>query len=124
MPSVFGADTVRAIVCGGRRYNDSIRLADTLDRLHRVMGFKLVIHGGAAGADLMAEDWAIDRDIQVLCYPALWHEHGRKAGPIRNQLMIDEGKPDIVIAFPGGSGTKDMINRARKAKVRVLTVAA
>lgn len=34
--------------------------------------------------------------------------------------MIDEGKPDIVVAFPGGRGTADMVRRARKAALALL----
>jgi hypothetical protein len=33
--------------------------------------------------------------------------------------MLDEGKPDLVVAFPGGGGTKDMITRALGAGVSV-----
>jgi Lhr-like helicase len=36
--------------------------------------------------------------------------------------MIDEGKPDLVIAFPGGRGTADMVGRARKAGIRVVEI--
>jgi hypothetical protein len=33
--------------------------------------------------------------------------------------MLLEGKPDLVVAFPGGKGTADMVRRARKANVPV-----
>jgi hypothetical protein len=36
--------------------------------------------------------------------------------------MIDEGKPELVIAFPGGSGTADMVRRARAANIPVIEV--
>jgi hypothetical protein len=56
-------------------------------------------------------------------YPAQWHKYGRAAGPIRNQQMLAEGKPDLVLAFhddiDGSRGTKDMVNRARRAGVKV-----
>ena len=48
--------------------------------------------------------------------------YGKAAGPIRNQQMLDEGKPDVVIAFPGASGTADMINRAGLTNVPVVRV--
>jgi len=48
-----------------------------------------------------------------------WDELGKKAGPLRNQRMLDEGKPDLVVAFPGGGGTKDMVRRAVKAGVAI-----
>ena len=34
--------------------------------------------------------------------------------------MLDEGQPDLVLAFPGGSGTLDMMRRAIKAKILVI----
>ena len=43
----------------------------------------------------------------------------RLAPPLRNQRMLDEGKPDLVVAFPGGGGTKDMVRRAVKAGVPI-----
>jgi hypothetical protein len=51
-----------------------------------------------------------------------YQEYGKGAGPRRNKQMIEEGNPDLVIAFPGGRGTADMINRARAAGVRVIEV--
>jgi len=36
------------------------------------------------------------------------------AGAIRNEKMAVEGKPDLIIAFPGGPGTKNMIDVARR----------
>jgi hypothetical protein len=64
-----------------------------------------------------------DQDIPCSVYMADWDGLGRKAGPIRNQRMLDEGKPDLVIAFPGGRGTADMVRRAREAGVEVVELA-
>jgi hypothetical protein len=36
--------------------------------------------------------------------------------------MLMEGKPDLVVAFPGGRGTANMIEQARKAGVEVLEI--
>jgi len=41
---------------------------------------------------------------------------------IRNQQMLDESRPDLIVAFPGGRGTKDMVDRATKAGVKVVKV--
>ena len=46
-----------------------------------------------------------------------WKKYGKKAGPLRNQQMLEEGKPDLVVAFPGGNGTADMVRRAKKANI-------
>ena len=51
-----------------------------------------------------------------------WEKLGRKGGPIRNQLMLDEGRPDLVVAFPGRRGAADMVRRARTACIEVIEV--
>lgn len=55
-------------------------------------------------------------------YPADWVRLGRAAGPVRNQLMIEQGKPDLVVAFPGNFGTADCVRRAKAAGVPVMEV--
>jgi hypothetical protein len=82
----------------------------------------MVIAGGARGADTLAAQWAADRGIPAEVYMADWQGQGRKAGPIRNQRMLDEGRPDLVAAFPGGKGTAGMMALARKAGVPVIVL--
>lgn len=63
------------------------------------------------------------------CYPdslvcsADWDQHGRSAGPIRNQQMVDHGA-DLCLAFPGpnSKGTRDCMARARVALIPVLVM--
>ena len=116
------AERKRVLVCGGRDYDDRDQLYAALDRLHAEHRFSLVIAGGAEGADTLARDWAKARDVPVKVYMANWGRLGPKAGPIRNQRMLDKGKPDLVIAFPGGRGTADMVGKARQAGVEVLAL--
>jgi hypothetical protein len=104
----------RVLVCGGRDYDDRDQLFRILDAAHVANPIVCLIHGAARGADSLAADWALDRDVLCNAYPADWDRDGKAAGPIRNQRMLDEGKPHIVIAFPGGRGTADMIRRAEK----------
>jgi predicted Rossmann-fold nucleotide-binding protein len=129
---------MRVLVCGGREYNSRQRLFDSLNNVHKYSeNITCVISGKAKGADSLGEEWADYVGVPVDPYPALWtdysHPWSRKvtkngrsynvmAGPIRNQQMLDEGKPDLVVAFPGGTGTKDMITRATKAGVMVLEI--
>lgn len=108
------------LVCGGRNFDDALTLGSWLGGLHKKAGIALLIHGGARGADFMAGKFAQWAGIPVKEYPADWDTHGRAAGPIRNQRMLDDGKPDVVVAFDGGRGTADMIDRAEKAGVRVI----
>ncbi len=111
---------MRILVCGGRDFKNYKFLSKVLN--YYLLIFKddfLVIEGGANGADKLAGKWAIENNIKLEEYPANWKEFGKNAGPIRNQKMIDEGKPDFVIAFPGGNGAADMIRRARRSNIPV-----
>jgi hypothetical protein len=116
---------MRILVCGGREFRDSDALDAFLDAIH--LGSRgpvdLVIHGAARGADTMAGQWAERRGIACIAYEADWEHEGRAAGPIRNKQMLDEGILDLVIAFPGGRGTRNMVRQARARGFEVLEVA-
>jgi hypothetical protein len=117
--------TTRYLICGGRDFNDKALMEKALASLILHPEDAVVIHGAARGADLMAADWAFQRGVPTEAYPitsADWDRYGRGAGAIRNQQMLHEGKPDVVIAFKGGNGTRDMVRRARAAKVVTITV--
>ena len=113
---------MRVLVCGGREFKDADMLEDRLSALRVERGFSLVIAGGARGADTLAEEWAKAHGLACDVYQADWTGLGRKAGPMRNQQMLDEGKPQLVVAFPGGRGTADMVRRARTAGVEVIEI--
>ena len=119
---VHRMDPQRVLVCGGRDYADRDQLYRILDAAHLANQIICLIHGAARGADALAADWALDRDVLCTAYPADWDGDGGAAGPIRNQKMLDLGKPHLVIAFPGGRGTADMVKRAEKAGVPVAKV--
>jgi hypothetical protein len=107
----------RVIICGGRDFKgrpDHIRWLNELDN---VSLFHTIISGGARGADKFGEFWGWCREKRVVVVPADWDVHGKAAGPYRNQAMIDNHHPDLVVAFPGGRGTADMINRAEMAGI-------
>ena len=117
------------LVCGGRDFANRFYLELHLDAqlgLAECMGRRLpvrIVEGGASGADQMAREWAAARGVPCTTVEADWKMHGRGAGPIRNQKMLDM-KPDLVIAFPGGNGTADMVRRAEKAGVTVVDLRA
>lgn len=110
---------VRLLVCGGRDFADQglfdARMAQ-VDALHWI---KTVVQGDGRGADRMAKLWAVKMRRGLLSFPADWDRHGNGAGPIRNARMLAESKPDLVLAFPGGSGTAHMVSIARSAGVTV-----
>jgi hypothetical protein len=72
------------------------------------------------GADSLAAAWAMSRGIPTLAFPADWKKDGKAAGFIRNATMLRDGRPELVVAFPGGKGTAHMVNLARAAGVPVL----
>ena len=114
---------LKILVCGGRNYHDWHKVNSVLDTIHHAEGVAEIIHGSATGADRLADYWAEKNNVSVKRYPANWRKHGRSAGPIRNALMVDDNDLDLVLAFPGGSGTKNMVNVAKAAGVQVMRVA-
>lgn len=105
---------MRVLVCGGRSFNQFELVARVLDALQ----VTVLMQGGAGGADRLALEWAQERGVPVITFPANWRL-GKRGGPMRNQFMLDEGKPHLVVAFPGNTGTADMIEKAEAAGVRV-----
>lgn len=105
---------MRVLVCGGRSFDGWSAVHRTLSEIKP----SVVIQGGASGADQLAAKWADVNGVPLVTYPALWKQ-GKKAGPIRNAFMLQDGRPDVVIAFPGGHGTEDMIRKAEAAGVPV-----
>jgi hypothetical protein len=110
------------LICGGRDFNGAHLVYLALDAAHGRRPISLLIHGAAPGADTLAGAWAASRGVPALSVPALWHAQGAKAGPLRNQAML-EGVyglvPEGVIAFPGARGTADMVKRATAAGLQV-----
>ncbi|QIO34333.1 DUF2493 domain-containing protein [Bradyrhizobium sp. 1(2017)] len=105
---------MKVLVCGGRKFTNYDAAEKYLDMLNSIYRFALVIHGNQQGADACADRWARSRHIDVQAFPAAWVEHGNSAGPIRNGRMLREGKPDLVVAFPGNRGTRDMLKQSRR----------
>jgi hypothetical protein len=109
----------RVLVCGGRDYADRDAAFAALDRADRKRRITVVIHGSYRSADTLADEWGKRRMREVLPFPADWDRLGPRAGPVRNQRMLDEGRPHAVIALPGGGGTADMVRRASAAALPV-----
>jgi YspA, cpYpsA-related SLOG family len=111
---------MRVLVCGSRNYTDAAAIDRYLDGLKEVT---LVIEGGALGADRLAREWAIRHGVPFLTFEADWQTYGRSAGPIRNTVMLEEGKPDLAGAFPTDGrlaqsrGTRNMVEKLRRAGV-------
>lgn len=108
---------MRVIVAGGRDFTDRGMVFTALDGLHRETPITVLVHGGCRGADSLADDWANSRAVSISIFPADWKHSSRKAGPLRNQAMVDAGA-DMLLTFPGGRGTADIERRAEKAGIQ------
>lgn len=131
---------MKILVTGGRNFygvEASATAYFCLLAIYERFGISKMIHGGAKGADTLANFWANSMRIPIARYSPDWddvskpgsvirrHADGRKynaaAGNWRNQEMLEKEKPDLVLALPGGRGTADMINRSKEANVPVLS---
>jgi hypothetical protein len=109
---------MRILVCGGRTFTDKQLFLQKMAEIEQKYGpFRptatVIINGGARGADTLAAEYGYSRCFAVRTFHADWAKFGKRAGGLRNQQMLDEAKPDLVIAFPGGVGTADMVARAK-----------
>lgn len=127
---------MRILICGDRNWTDREKIAQQLRIIHVFAVWAYagrgglqnvkIIHGAARGADRIAGEEAAKLGFVVKAYPISgedWAHFKGGAGPLRNQLMLDEGKPDLVLAFHSNiyesKGTKDMVNRAMMAQIPV-----
>lgn len=115
---------MRLLVCGGRDFHNWPHLRSVLDAVHHRVPLAEVIHGAARGADYLAGKWARLRGVPEDAYPVDHRLDGPwpGAGAMRNLRMLREGKPHMVLAFPGGRGTGHMVREARERGLPVWEV--
>lgn len=109
---------MKAIVAGGRDYQFS--RADYLE-LHKLVadyGIDEIVSGMATGVDTCAVIYAKKNNIKLHECPAEWDKYGKSAGPIRNGYMAYYA--DMLLAWPGGHGTKNMIKQAEGAGIDIV----
>ncbi len=128
---------MRVIVTGGRDYQDKEVVWGTLDRIHREGYFQWqqtvpvgprnivwIITGACpyGGADLLAENWAKENEVNYIGYPAKFKTgpRGKAEGPYRNAGMAEYAEASLVVAFPGGRGTANMIAEAKIRGIPIL----
>lgn len=107
---------MKLAIIGSRAMTDYEWLCQRIQHIVNAHQYTIstIISGGAKGADMLGERYAIEYNMPCIVHQAQWQQYGRKAGIIRNQDIIHDS--DIVIAFWDGisKGTKDSINKARK----------
>jgi hypothetical protein len=131
---------MNVLVTGGRDFRDYAKVERVLDE---VLGWSptgkvRIVSGGATGGDDCAVRWAKERGQDHIEYPVArnpaervamggncyydFETHGKGAGPLRNQLMLDREKPEQGVVLPGGNGTHDMLTRLWNAGVNTWVV--
>ena len=99
------------LVCGGRDYSGDV---SCLSKIQVTM----IIQGGANGADRLAKEWAKARGIHHAEVEALWDIFSKPAGSKRNAAMLIL-RPAYCVAFPGGTGTNDMVKQCESHNIPV-----
>lgn len=119
---------MRVLVTGDRNWTNKDRIREVLSALD---DFGCIIEGGARGADTLAREVAKELGVPHCPrgdagglpgpYMADWDKFHKAAGPIRNRLMVSDGKPNLVVAFHNdileSKGTLDMVRFARSKKI-------
>lgn len=113
---------MRVMVTGSRNVPEGER-----DGIRSMLGSRIhppydaLIVGDCIGVDEIARQWAHEQHIETHRFIADWERLGKAAGPERNRRMIDHGKPDLVLAFPGARsvGTWDAVRYAARRGVKI-----
>ena len=108
----------KLIIAGGRDFRDSGLIVDHMNDLidRGIINEKelIIISGTAQGADMLGYNIALENNLPILEYPALWNIHGRSAGYIRNYEMAKVA--DMLLVFWDGRsrGTGNMIQQMER----------
>lgn len=115
---------MKVAIVGSRYYNDYDSFVIKVDNiLHRYSRKSInIISGGCRGVDRLAERYARERNIKIKVIEAQWNKYGSRAGPIRNQVIVDMSH--MVIAFVGikSRGTINTISIAKSLNKRCIII--
>lgn len=112
----------RILVCGARDYNKPSYFREQMDRLvksHFADKF-VIIHGGHGGVNILAAQWAALGDYPTLEIRGNTPYYHSASERIQNQWLMDWGRPDLVLAFPGGRNTEDIVRHAKERGIHVI----
>jgi hypothetical protein len=109
---------MKLAIVGWRHYNDWTGFSQRVDSWIQANGRpSLIISGGAKGTDAMVEKYALIHKIPLKVYEANWKLHGKKAGPIRNALIVAEADHILAFLHVDSIGTRDCLAQADDACV-------
>ncbi len=102
----------RVAIVGSRAWEDHVMVRDYVYSLD---DDDTVVSGGAKGVDEWAQIYAEERGLKTLIFPADWRTHGKRAGILRNNDIVENC--DRLVAFWDGisTGTQHSTGLARKS---------
>jgi hypothetical protein len=104
---------MRLLVIGGRHFDEVVLVLDVLSQLHRHYAIGALIRQATPGAESYAGYWAGLHGVHEIVFIPYLRRKGSFSDHERNTRMLTEGKPDALVAFPGGKGTADMVKKAK-----------
>lgn len=110
---------------GGREDEDLYLFNFVMGRVAGTFPIGKVIHGDARGYDTLGKLWGMRTGKTIQTLPARWKSLGNAAGPVRNDLMIEALRKEplpLVLGFPGGSGTADMLMKTEMAGIYYIAI--
>jgi hypothetical protein len=115
---------MRVLVCGGQEYADRMKVREVLDSILIEHEIELLVHGGRPGADRLAGEWAMSRDVQqVVCNQWPASEGAAYVSTVRQMIeILSRSEECLVVAFPGGLGTSVLVEAARAMSIRVIEI--
>jgi hypothetical protein len=115
----------RLLVTGSRTWTDRQVIYDALYEAYQELGGPaeqiVLVHGAAKGADLIASsEWSRNAGMDQEPHRAMWEMFGKKAGRLRNEVMVQRGA-DLCLAFivDGSSGASHCAALAEEAGIPV-----
>ncbi len=105
---------MKVAIVGSRHYPNLERVRKYVSKLSPN---DTIVSGGAKGVDATAEDEARKLGMEVISIPPEWDKYGRRAGLVRNDMIVSLAHQ--VVAFWDGvsRGTKYTIDKAKEKNV-------
>jgi predicted Rossmann fold nucleotide-binding protein DprA/Smf involved in DNA uptake len=110
---------MKLAIVGSRNFSDYKVLSDFILSKFNLSEVDAIVSGGAKGADSLAEKFAHEHNLLLIVKEADWAKYGRAAGPIRNQLIVDEAAAVVAFPTPSSKGTLSTMNLATKKGKRL-----
>lgn len=111
---------MKVIIAGSRHYPPELA-TQLVQQAIKNSGYTIthLINGTAKGIDQAAARWAKQNNIPTINYPPNWKEHGKAAGPIRNQQMVNNADALILIWDGQSKGSKNILQQAQNKRLKI-----